>query len=86
MRAEVLGNCPCGDGPQSVQHMLLCFPEIEELSETMWEIQRETDIKTMLGSASGTSKAGSIVPYQHKITPTIFARKPILNRGRRLRH
>ena len=33
----------------------------------------------------GISQTGSTIPHQYKITPTIFPRKPILNRGRRLR-
>lgn len=32
------------------------------------------------------SQTGSTIPHQYKITPTIFPYKPIVNRGRRLRH
>ena len=35
--AENSRNCPCGEGAQSVQHILLCCPEFEELRETMWK-------------------------------------------------
>ena len=41
-------NCTCGEEAQSVQHILLCCPEFEELRETMWETQRKTDLKTLL--------------------------------------
>ena len=33
--AEDSRNCPCGEEAQSVQHILLCCPEFEELRETI---------------------------------------------------
>ena len=49
--AEDSRNCPCGADTQSVEHILLCCREFKELRETMWEIQREIDLKALLGSA-----------------------------------
>lgn len=46
--AENSKNCLCGEGVQSVQHILLCCPELEELREIMWERRRKTDLKTLL--------------------------------------
>ncbi len=48
--AEDSWNCSCEEEAKSVQHILLCCPEFEELKETMWEIRRETDLKTLLRS------------------------------------
>lgn len=79
--AENSQNCPCREEAQLLQHILLCCPEFEELRETMWELRRETDLKTLLGFG-GISETGSTISHLYKITPTIFQGKPILNRGR----
>lgn len=46
---------------QSVQHILLCCREFEELRETMWEIRRETDLKTLLGSSELAKRAAQFL-------------------------
>ncbi len=59
--AEDSRNCPCGEGAQSVQHILLCCPEFEELRETMWETRRETDLKAMIGSSELAKRAAQFL-------------------------
>ena len=49
--AEDSRNYPCGEEAQSVQQILLCCPEFEELRKTIWETRRATDLKTLLGSS-----------------------------------
>ena len=48
--AEDSLNCPCGEEARSVQHILLCCPEFEELRQIILETRRGTDLKTLLGS------------------------------------
>ncbi len=50
MGAEDPRNCPCEEGTLSVQHILLCCSEFDELRETIWEVQRKKDLKTLIGS------------------------------------
>ncbi len=54
-------NCPYGEEAQSVQQTLFCFPEFEEVKETMWEIRRETDLKILLGSSELAKRAAQFL-------------------------
>ena len=70
--AEDSKDCPCGEGPQTVQHVLLCCPEFDELREKMWEGKRETDLSILLGAPGLAKKAaqflietGELVQFRH---------------------
>ena len=59
--AEDSRNCPYEEEAQSVQHIFLCCPEFEELKETMWETQRKTDLKSLLGSSELAKRAAQLL-------------------------
>lgn len=59
--AEESRDCPCGEGPQTVQHVLLCRPEFDERSERMWEGRRETNLTRLLGTSEHAKKAAQFL-------------------------
>lgn len=70
--AEDSKDCRCGEGPQTVQHVLLCYPEFDELREKMWEGKRETDLSILLGTPGLAKKAaqflietGELIQFRH---------------------
>ena len=44
-----------------MQHILLCCPEFEGLQEIMWEVRRETGLKTLLGLAELAKRAAQFL-------------------------
>ena len=54
-------NCPCGVEAELIQQILLCCPEFEELEGTIWETQRETDLKILLGSSELAKQAAQFL-------------------------
>lgn len=82
-RTEKSKNCPCGEGPQTVQHILLCRPNFQEPRDHMGSTKpKRSETPPWIGETGETS---SPISHQHKNTPTILAREPILGRGRRPR-
>ena len=69
--AEDSRNWPCGREALSVQHILLCCPDFEELKENMWETRRETDLKALLGSSESAKREAQFL-INTRLLPQIF--------------
>ena len=55
--ATPTARCSCGEGPQTVQHVLLACPLYANLREVMFKDGRQDDLKRILGEPALAKKA-----------------------------
>lgn len=61
INAESSRECPCGQGPQTVEHVLLCCPEFKDLREEMWNGKRVTNLTRLLGDPDTAKRAANLL-------------------------
>lgn len=78
IKAEESKDCTCGQGPQAVQHVLLCCPEFDGLREKLWEGERETNLMRLLGTPGQAKQAAQLMIDTGELTQFKYARQASL--------
>lgn len=76
INAKPSRECLCGEGPQTVEHVLLCCPEFNDLRGEMWEGKRETNLTRLLGDPAIAKRAANFLLATGKLYQFKHAKEP----------